>query len=111
MNEPLRPQRIKFLDRSPPTFEENAVRRIAAELYGLEGEFMPLVSERDQNFRISAAQNKQYILKVANVDEDPSVVDLQIHSLLHVEKVDPDMPVPRVVCTKAGAPSAWVDAV
>jgi len=111
MNEPLRPQQIKFLDRSPPTFEENAVRRIAAELYGLEGEFKPLVSERDQNFRISAAQNKQYILKVANVDEDPSVVDLQIQSLLHVAKLDPDMPVPRVVCTKEGEPSTWVDAV
>jgi 4-aminobutyrate aminotransferase-like enzyme len=34
---------------------------------------------------------------------------LQVQGLLHVEKVDPGMPVPRVVRTKAGEPSTWVE--
>jgi 4-aminobutyrate aminotransferase-like enzyme len=101
-------QEIKFLDRNPPTFPENEVRHIAADLFGLEGEFKPLASERDQNFRIEA-RDEQYVLKIANVDEDQGVVDLQVQALLHVAKVDPDVPVPRVVRTKAGEPSTWVE--
>ncbi len=109
MSELFPRQEIKFLDRNPPTFPENEVRRIAADLFGLEDEFKPLISERDQNFRIQAARDEQYVLKIANVDEDPDVVDLQVQGLLHVEKVDPDVPVPRVVRTKAGEPSTWVE--
>ncbi len=90
-------------------FLDEAVRRIAEELYGLEGEFKSLVSERDQNFRILAARDEQYVLKIANADEDPNVVDLQIQGLLHVERVDPGMPVPRVVRTKADEPYTWVE--
>jgi Ser/Thr protein kinase RdoA (MazF antagonist) len=102
-------QKVKFLDRNPPTFPDEAVRRIAAELFGLEGEFKPLNSERDQNFRIQAERDKQYVLKIANFDEDPNVVDLQVQGLLHVEKIDPGMPVPRVVRAIAGEPSTWVE--
>ena len=102
-------QEIKFLDRNPPTFPEQEARRIAAQLFGLEGEFKSLTSERDQNFRILAARDAQYVLKIANVDEDLDVVDLQVRGLLHVETVDPGMPVPRVVLTKAGEPSTWVE--
>lgn len=102
-------QETKFLGRNPPTFRDEAVRRIAAETFGLEGEFKLLVSERDQNFRIRAARGEQYVLKIANVDEDPDVVDLQIRGLLHVAMVDPGMPVPRVVRTKAGKTSTRVE--
>lgn len=102
-------QEAKFLNRNPPTFRCEAVRRIAAETFGLEGEFKLLVSERDQNFRIQAARGEQYVLKIANVDEDPDVVDLQIRGLLHVAMVDPGMPVPRIVRTKAGEASTWVE--
>ena len=101
-------QEIKFLNRNPPAFPGDDIQRIAAEFFGLEGEFKPLISERDQNFRIKTSRGAQYVLKIANVDEDPGVVDLQIQGLLHVEKVDPGMPVPRVVRTKAGELNAWV---
>ncbi len=97
MSEFSRARDVKFLDRNPPTFRDEAVRRIAADLFGLEGEFKSLASERDQNFRIQAARSEQYVLKIANVDEDPDVADLQVQGLLHVENVDPGMPVPRVV--------------
>ena len=109
MSELAPAREIKFLNRNPPMFPDEDVWRIAAELFGLEGEFKHLISERDQNFRIQAAKGEQYVLKIANVDEDPNVVDLQIQGLLHIEKIDPGMPVPRVVRTKAGEPSTWVD--
>lgn len=101
-------QGIKFLDRNPPTFQEKEVERIAADLFGLEGEFKSLISERDQNFCIQA-RDEQYVLKIANADEDPDVVDLQVQALLHVEKVDPNVPVPRVVRPKAEQPSTRVE--
>ena len=85
-------QAMKFLHRNPPSIPENEVRRIAANVFGLEGEFTPLISERDQNFQIQA-RDGQYVLKIANVAEDPNVVDLQVQGLLHIEKVDPDVPV------------------
>src|SRR3972149_4438113 len=88
---------IKFLNRNPPAFPGDDIQRIAAEFFGLEGEFKPLISERDQNFRIKASRGEQYVLKIANVDEDPGVVDLKVQGLLPVERVDPGMPVPRVV--------------
>jgi 4-aminobutyrate aminotransferase-like enzyme/Ser/Thr protein kinase RdoA (MazF antagonist) len=101
-------QEIKFLDRCPPAFPKHEVRRIANDFFGLEGDFNPLVSERDQNFRIQAG-DEQYVLKIANVREDPDVINLQVQALLHIQKVDPGVPVPRVVCTKAGQPSTWVE--
>jgi 4-aminobutyrate aminotransferase-like enzyme len=107
MSEPPARQEIKFLERNPPTFPEREVRQIAEDLFGLEGEFKPLVSERDQNFRIQAV-DEQYVLKISNVDEDPDVVDLQVQALLHIERIDPNVPVPRVVRTKAGQASTWV---
>jgi 4-aminobutyrate aminotransferase-like enzyme len=109
MSQPRSTQEIKFLNRNPPIFPDQAVRRIAEDLYGLEGEFKSLISERDQNFRILTPRDEQYVLKIANVDEDPTVVDFQIQSLLHVEGVDPGMPVPRVVRTKACEPYTWVE--
>lgn len=101
-------QAMKFLHRNPPSIPENEVRRIAANVFGLEGEFTPLISERDQNFQIQA-RDGQYVLKIANVAEDPNVVDLQVQGLLHIEKVDPDVPVPRVVRTRDGEPGTWIE--
>jgi len=109
MSEPRTTQEIKFLDRNPPAFRDEEVRRIATELFGLDGEIKPLISERDQNFRIRTARGVQYVLKIANADEDATVVDLQVQSLLHVEKMDPGMPVPRVARTKTGEASTWVE--
>lgn len=100
---------IKFLERNPPAFEEEEVRRLAAEHFGLEGDLKPLVSERDQNFRVHQVDGSQYVLKIANADEDPNVVDLQVQALLHVEKADPDVPVPRVVRAKSGEPAILVE--
>ncbi len=100
---------LKFLDRNPPDLPAASVRRVAAEAFGLDGEFTPLVSERDQNFRIRRPDGKEAVLKIANAQEDPAVVDLQTAALLHIERVDPGMPVPRVLRTKSGEVTTWVE--
>ncbi len=110
MSAPSPTEKINFLDRNPPRFEDQQVQRIAAELFGLEGKFNPLASDCDQNFRVLTARDESFVFKIANVDEDPDVVDLQIQGLLHLEKVDPGLPVPRVVPGKSGEPSAWIEA-
>src|SRR5690606_33588483 len=83
------------------------VRRLAATVYGLEGELKPLISERDQNFRITTAKGEKFVFKIANRDEDPGVIDLQVQGLLHVERTDPGMVVPRIRRTRDGVRFGW----
>jgi 4-aminobutyrate aminotransferase-like enzyme/Ser/Thr protein kinase RdoA (MazF antagonist) len=109
MNDVKKTGEVKFLDRNPPEFPEGEVRRLASTVFGLEGDFKPLVSERDQNFRITTAKGEKFVFKVANRDEDPGVVDLQVQGLLHVERTDPGMLVPRIRRTKSGEPYGWTD--
>jgi len=94
---------IKFLDRNPPQFSEDQARRIAGDLFDLSGDFRPLKSERDQNFRIRTGNGEGYVLKLSNADEEPGVIDFQTQALWHIEQQDPALPVPRVVRTKDGA--------
>jgi len=67
-----------------PQFPADEAVSIAAEYYGLDVTVRPLVSERDQNFRLQAADGNKYVLKIANAVEDPQVTDLQIRALVHI---------------------------
>ncbi|MGB3717254.1 MAG: aminotransferase class III-fold pyridoxal phosphate-dependent enzyme [Candidatus Promineifilaceae bacterium] len=94
---------IKFLDRNPPQFSEDEARRVAGDLFDLTGDFRPLKSERDLNYRIRTGNGEGYVLKLSNADEDPGVIDFQTQALWHIEQQDPALPVPRVVRAKDGA--------
>jgi 4-aminobutyrate aminotransferase-like enzyme/Ser/Thr protein kinase RdoA (MazF antagonist) len=95
---------IKFLNRNPPRFSEDEARRIARDLFDLTGDFSPLSSERDQNFRIRTGKGEGYVLKLSNAEEDPGVIDFQTKALMHIEQQDPALPIPRVVRAKNGNP-------
>jgi Ser/Thr protein kinase RdoA (MazF antagonist) len=88
--------KVKFLNRNPPTFSEDQVRRIATSTFGLEGEFKSLASERDQNFCITTTNGERFVFKISNHNEDPGVVDLQIKALQHIELTDPALKVPHI---------------
>lgn len=77
---------------------------LAARHFGIEGCASRLTSERDQNFRITAEDGSEYALRVTNHAEAPEVNDLQISALLHIEHVDPRIPVPRVLRSLNGEP-------
>ena len=90
------PMLIDPLDAPVPGFSELDAERIAASAFGIAGAASPLVSERDQNFRIDVAEEPSWVLKISNASEDPGVVDMQIQAMLHVQRTEPDLPVMRL---------------
>jgi Ser/Thr protein kinase RdoA (MazF antagonist) len=109
MSETTVGENIKFLDSDVPDFSADTAARVVHDMYGIEGTFSRLYSERDQNFRVRAPDGADYVLKFANSDEDPGVLDMQHQALAHVEARDPDLPVPRVIRTRDGAMSGTID--
>ncbi len=67
-----------------PRFNEQDAVRIALELFGLEVSARQLPSERDQNFRLTAADGKDYVLKLANATENRDVLDFQNQAMIHL---------------------------
>jgi 4-aminobutyrate aminotransferase-like enzyme/Ser/Thr protein kinase RdoA (MazF antagonist) len=82
---------LSVLETTPPRFTPAEVAAIAAELFGLEGEVRDLGSERDQTFMVGEG-----ILKISNTGEDPAILDLEAKALLHIERVDPELPIARI---------------
>ncbi|HUG60211.1 MAG TPA: phosphotransferase [Methylomirabilota bacterium] len=87
----------------PPNVTDAQALRIARERFGIDGVVSRLTSERDANFRITDAAERSFVLKIANPAERPAVTNLQTEALLHIERNDPGLPVPRVVRTNEGA--------
>ena len=78
---------------------------LAGEIYGFSGSARPLSSERDDTFRLTAADGREFTLKIANPAEEPAALDFQDGALVHLEEFAPAVPVPRLVPTRDGARS------
>ena len=83
---------------TPPNFNTEIVAAAVAEEFGLTGEYVPLVSERDQNFRLQTEDGSRFVVKVTSATEDHVVTDFQINALIHLERRGL-AGVPRVVRT------------
>jgi hydroxylysine kinase len=70
--------------------------------YAFEARVTRLTGERDENFRLTADDGAEYVLKIANPAESPAETDLQTAALLHIEKTDPALPCPRVLRDRTG---------
>lgn len=79
----------------PPAVSSKRVQRAVHEQFDLVGRYRSLVSERDQNFRLTTASGDDYVVKVSSAAEPPLVSDFQIAALLHLEPSD--AAVPRVI--------------
>jgi len=86
-----------MLTTTPPAFSMADAAAVAAEHYGIHATTHPLVSERDQNFRLDARDGKRYTLKISNDAEQLQVIDFQIRALLYIEDHDASLPLPRVI--------------
>jgi hydroxylysine kinase len=86
------------------------VLALVSQRYGFEALATRLTGERDENFRLTAHDGAEYILKIANPAENPAETDLQTAALLHLAKTDPALPCPRVLrdCT-GGTQVRFVD--
>lgn len=98
---------FEVLTTPVPALEVQQAQNILHETWGITGTLKPLASERDQNFLVSATDNKRYVFKVANSAEDPAVTDFQTGALLHIAhgktaQSKTGLAVPRVIRTVDG---------
>src|SRR6266568_1756583 len=94
----------------PPAFAEEAARRILRDGFGVTGALTALAGERDQNFRVDTAGGQRFLFKISNPADTRPVLDMQTAALRHIERVDPGLPVMRVIRGTAGEPWAEVPA-
>ncbi len=100
MNKPaLTPKDLRF---EPPSFSRDILLAEVEKIYGISGSLKPLAGERDQNHVLTTQDNERYLVKVAGPDEDKSVVDYQIQTLLHIERKNPALNIPRNLKTLTG---------
>ena len=92
------------LEETPPSFSAGDVARIAAERFGLDGTVTDLGSERDQTFLVQG-QAASGVLKISNLGESAATLDLETKAILHILRIDPELPVerPRAVSEAPGA--------
>lgn len=97
---------LAVIAEEAPEFPADAIISYAARHYGLDVTVRSLVSERDQNFRLQAADGRRFVFKIANAVEDPQVTDFQIQALRHIaQRVREEhlaVTVPEVVPTVGG---------
>jgi 4-aminobutyrate aminotransferase-like enzyme/Ser/Thr protein kinase RdoA (MazF antagonist) len=91
-------QAASVLDATPPRFSPAEVSAIAAESFDLRGEATDLGSERDQTFLIA-----DHVLKISNSGEDPATLDLEAAAIAHVLRVEPGLPVARLLASSSVA--------
>ena len=96
------------LDASAPKLSDAEVTRFLRTEYGLDGQLRPLLSERDQNFRLTAGDGQNYVVKIAGAAEDQTAADFQILGLLHLEARECRATVPKIRRTRGGASSTTI---
>ncbi|MCA9958057.1 MAG: aminotransferase class III-fold pyridoxal phosphate-dependent enzyme, partial [Anaerolineales bacterium] len=67
-----------------PQFTVDDAARFAHDVYDLTATAVSLPSDRDQNFRLTAPDGRQFVLKIANSREDPAMLEAQQSALLVV---------------------------
>ncbi len=84
-----------------PVTEAEAIR-LVREIYGLEVSARALPGEYDDNFHLSAADGRAFVLKVMHPARDRSFIDLQCQALVHLAERAPQLPLPRVLPNRRG---------
>jgi len=91
---------------TPPALANKDMAALARTHFGLEGRLTPLASERDQNARL-VTDSGDFVLKIANADEDPGHLDMQNAALAHLHAAGAEG-TPHLVPTLSGAATATV---
>ncbi len=75
---------------------------LAERHFGVTAAAEPLTSERDQNFRLTTADNRRFVLKIANATEQPEILEFQNAALEHLASRQPGLAVPRLQRSASG---------
>ena len=96
------------LASTPPTFTEDAARKILREGFGVNSSSLrSLAGERDQNFRVDTASGQRFLFKISNPADDGPILAMQAAAFRHIEQVDPALPVMRALPDAAG--ESWIE--
>jgi len=82
---------------------EAEAARLAGEIYALEATARALPGEYDDNFHLTAADGRAFVLKVMHPAREPSFLDLQCKALVHLAGRASHLPLPRVQPNRSGA--------
>jgi Ser/Thr protein kinase RdoA (MazF antagonist) len=93
---------ITAISTAQPELSEARALELLAENFGLRGKLRPLLSERDQNFRVTTDDGRVFVFKIANSAESPVTTDFQIQALLHIESRRCPVATPQLQRTVAG---------
>lgn len=85
-----------------PVIAVAAAEELVARRYGIRGRARRLAGEKDSNFLIRQGDGRGVLLKIVHPGEDRAVTAMQTSAFLHVARVDPDLPVQRVIPTVSG---------
>ena len=94
------------LDAVPPALSSDQAADLARTQFGLEVVATAIVSERDQNFRLTDADGDAWVLKVSNAAEDRGVVEMEVAAVERIARLDPSLPVPLARPALDGSPIA-----
>ena len=86
-------------------FEKTPLETVEALVhahFGLQGNACVLNSERDETFRLTAADGQNFIVKLASPLERQEILTFQTEALLHLASKDLSVPLPRPVATRNG---------
>jgi 4-aminobutyrate aminotransferase-like enzyme/Ser/Thr protein kinase RdoA (MazF antagonist) len=75
----------------PPRFFLDLAEALADSLFGLTATAKPLPSERDQNFLLTRADGKKYVLKIANPEEERSILEMQNEAMNRLAAAAPGL--------------------
>ena len=89
--------------KTAPAFTSEQAAMLLKDHFGIEGRLSALDSERDQNFKVAAANGEVFILKIVNAAEPLAESDFQTALLDHTARAAPDLPVPRLMPALSGA--------
>ncbi|MEO5756733.1 MAG: phosphotransferase, partial [Mesorhizobium sp.] len=85
-----------------PRFSLSEAINLADRHFGIGGSVTPLDSERDQNFKLTAADRSLWILKIVNASEPLVESEFQTALLAHLQRSRPDLAMPRLRKTSDG---------
>jgi 4-aminobutyrate aminotransferase-like enzyme/Ser/Thr protein kinase RdoA (MazF antagonist) len=83
-----------------PVTEAEAVR-VAREIFSLEVSAKSLPGEYDDNFHLTSADGREFVLKIMHPAREQSFVEMQCQALQHLATRVPHLALPRV-CTAPG---------
>ena len=77
---------------------------LAREIYGLEARARALPGEYDDNFHLTTADGRAFVLKVMHPAREPSLIALQGKAMVHLAENAPQLPLPRLLPCPSGEP-------